>query len=108
VSSNWRAPGIDGITNFWIKNLSSLHQDLTNAYNECIKNPEACPEWFTTGTNYLLPNTEGTKILKIIALSHVSPHLEENNLLPIEQKGCRIEAMAAKISFLLTRPSLKR
>ena len=57
-SSNWKAPGNDGIAKFWIKNLSSNKQDLTNAYNECIKKPEACPEWFTTGTTYLLSKTE--------------------------------------------------
>ena len=31
-SSNWKAPGNDGIANFWIKHLTSVHEELTIAY----------------------------------------------------------------------------
>ena len=70
-SSNWKAPGIDGIANFWIKYLTALHEDLTNAYNICIENPEECPNWLTTGITHLLPKTEDTANPKITGLSHV-------------------------------------
>lgn len=41
-ASNWKAPGKNGIANFWIKNflMLSLYKDLINAYNECFGNPE--------------------------------------------------------------------
>ena len=104
-SSNWKAPGIDGIANFWIKHLTALHEDLTNAYNICIENPEECPNWLTTGITYLLPKTEDTanpknyrpitclptmyKILTSILSARCYSHLINNNLLPSEQNGCR-------------------
>lgn len=60
-SSNWKAPGIDGIENFWLKHMPALHKDLTYAYNKCIENPEDPPCWLTTGPTYLLPKNEETK-----------------------------------------------
>ena len=27
-TSNWKSPGLDGIANFWMKNLHSIHGDL--------------------------------------------------------------------------------
>lgn len=73
-ASNWKSPGKDGIANFWIKNLPSLHQDLTNAYNDCICNPETCPDWLTIGITYLLPKTEDTKNPKKLSSNHMSPY----------------------------------
>ena len=35
--SNWKAPGNDGIANFWIKNLTSVQDELTTAYNGILK-----------------------------------------------------------------------
>ena len=48
-ASNWKCPGKYGIANFWIKNLPCLHQEITNAYNDCICTPETCPDWLTIG-----------------------------------------------------------
>ena len=100
-SSNWKAPVIDGIANFWIKHLTALHEDLTNAYNICIENPEECPNWLTTGITHLLPKTEDTanpksyrpitclptiyKILTSILSARCYSHLINNNLLPSER-----------------------
>ena len=33
---NSKAPGIDGIAHFWIKNLPSIHVDLTRTYNNAV------------------------------------------------------------------------
>ena len=63
-SSNWKAPGNDGIANFWIKNLTSIHEKLTTAYNDILKHPETSPDWLTEGLSYLLPKTKETKNLK--------------------------------------------
>lgn len=59
-TGNWKAPGVDGIANFWIKNLTSIHEDLAQAYNDIVKNPEKCPKWLTQGITYLLPKTAQT------------------------------------------------
>ena len=118
-ASNWKCPGKDGIANFWIKNLPSLHQDLTNAYNDCICNPETCPDWLTIGITYLLPKTEDTKnpknyrpitcllttykILTSIITERVYNHLDENDLLPKEQKGCRRGSYGCKDQLLINK-----
>ena len=39
-TQNWKAPGIDQLTNFWIKKITSVHCDLTVNFNEMIENPE--------------------------------------------------------------------
>ena len=60
-SSNWKAPGNNGIANFWIKNLTSVYDELTTAYNDILKHPEKAPDWLTDGLTHLLPKTEETK-----------------------------------------------
>ena len=60
-TSNWKAPGKDGITNFWIKNLYALHEELAKGYNEVMQNPHSCPAWLTEGVTYLRPKSEDTK-----------------------------------------------
>ena len=60
-TTNWKAPDVDDITNFWIKNLLSVHEDLERAHNNVIKNPDKCPDWLTQGTTYLLPKSDEAK-----------------------------------------------
>lgn len=99
--------------------MPSLHQDLTNAYNDCICNPETCPDWLTIGITYLLPKTEDTKnpknyrpitclpttykILTSIITERVYKHLDENDLLPKEQKGCRRGSYGCKDQLLINK-----
>jgi len=122
-SSNWKAPGIVGIANFWIKHLTALHKDLTNAYYICIDNPEECPNWLTTGITYLLPKTEDSanpknyrpitclptmyKILTSILSARCYSHLENYNLLPSEQKGCRKGSYGCKDQLLINKATLE-
>ena len=106
--TNWKAPGNDGIANFWIKNLTSVHDELTAAsaaYNDILKHPENAPDWLTDGLTYLLPKTEETKnpknyrpitclptmykILTSFLTERTYTFLGENELLPTEQKGCK-------------------
>ena len=65
-ASNWKCPGKDGIANFCIKNLPSLHQDLTNAYDDCICNP--VNNWHYLSASQ---NRRHQKSKKIIVQSHV-------------------------------------
>ena len=60
-SSNSKAPGNDGIAYFWLRNLTSIHEELTTAYNGILKHPEAAPDWLTEGLTYLLPTTKSQK-----------------------------------------------
>ena len=60
-ASNWKSPGPDAVPNFWLKQLTALHQHLLNAYNQAIENPENLPDWFTTAQTYLLPKNKDTE-----------------------------------------------
>ena len=122
-SSNWKAPGNDGIAKFWLKNLSSVHEDLTTAYNDTLKNPEKQPDWLTEGLTYLLPKTEETKnpknyrpinclptmykILTSILTERTYAFLEENELLPTEQKGCKRGSYGCKDQLLINKMILE-
>lgn len=122
-SSNWKTPGNDQIANFWLKSITSLHQDLSETLNECIANPNSCPAWLTTGITYLLPKTENTKIpknyrpitclpttykiLTSILTEKIYEHLDSNGMLPIEQKGCRRGSYGCKDQLLINKAILE-
>ena len=122
--SNRKAPGNDGIANFRIKNLTSLHDDLITAYNDILKHPEKAPDWLTDGlTYYLLPKTEETKnpmnyrpitclptlykILTSILTERTCTFLDGNELLPTEQKGCKRVSYGCKDELLINKMILE-
>ncbi len=49
---NWKAPGPDGIHNFWIKHLSTLHNRLASQIQDVIDGE--VPKWFTAGRTVLI------------------------------------------------------
>jgi len=122
-TSNWKTPGNDGVANFWLKSITSLHQDLCEALNAIITAPESCPAWLTNGTTYLLPKTEDTRVLKnyrpitclpttykiltSILTEKIYEHLDSNGLLPIEQKGCRRGSYGCKDQLLINKAILE-
>ena len=60
-ASNWKSPVPDAVPNFWLKQLTALHQLLLNAYNQAIERAENLPDWFTTAQTYLLPKNKDTE-----------------------------------------------
>ena len=122
-TNNWKAPGIDGVANFWIKHLPSIHEDLARAFTNIIENPADCPRWLTQGITYLLPKTEETqnpknyrpitclptmyKILTSIITERTYTFLDQNNLLPAEQKGCRKGSYGCKDQLLINKAILE-
>ena len=34
--SNWKSPGPDGVRGYWIKNIESLHVQMSAMFNECL------------------------------------------------------------------------
>ena len=117
--SNWKAPGNDRIANFWIKNLISVHDELTTAYNGILKHPEKASDWLTDGLTQLLPKTEETKnpknylpitclptmytILTSILNERTYTFLDENEQLPTEQKGCKRGSYGCKDQLLINK-----
>ena len=55
---NWKAPGIDLLPNYWLKNLDALHAPLAKHLNKCVTNPELTPLWLVTGKSTLLPKND--------------------------------------------------
>ncbi|CAH2016975.1 unnamed protein product [Acanthoscelides obtectus] len=117
-TSNWRAPGPDGVHNYWIKAFTSTHQQLAKCYSTFLERPETIPEFLTTGVTYLIPKTEqytadpakyrpitclstAYKLLTAILADKVHNHLERNNLLDEEQKGCRKGSRGCKEQLII-------
>jgi len=105
------------ITKYKITGLK-LSQILTGIpqknFNAIIEEPEKALDWLTTGITYLIPKsgdskevrnyrpttdlTNMYKSLKGIIGKRISTHLEEQSLLPAEQKDVTLEVKAARIN----------
>jgi hypothetical protein len=57
---NWKAPGPDGISNFWIKQFTATHSYLTHYFNQFIEDVEKISELLVRGITYLLPKSQDT------------------------------------------------
>lgn len=122
-SQKWKSPGVDKIPNFWLNFLTELHDDIVNSYNDLMQNPEKIPEWLTEGTTYLLPKsqefqnpknyrpitclTTTYKILTSIITERVYTFLENNSILPGEQKGCKRNSYGCKDQLLINKMLLE-
>ena len=118
-----KSPGKDKVSNFWLKHLVILHEDLAKAYTKVIEHPEEAPEWLTEGITYLLPKTEETKnpknyrpitclptmckILTSIIAERTYTFLNEHQLLPSEEKGCKKGRYGCKDQLLINKMILE-
>ena len=91
--------------------------------NELLASPEKTPDWMAKGTTYLLPKDGDTcnpqkyrpitcltttyKTLTSILTERMYAHMEENDLFPLEQKGCRKGSYGCKDQLLINRMILE-
>lgn len=110
--ANWKAPGRDGVQNFWYKNFTNIHIYLAHIINELIQGHITIPNFLTEGLTYLIPKSSNTKdpsqyrpitclptlykIISSIICNKIYTYLECNNILSDEQKGCKKGAMGCK------------
>ena len=57
---NWKAPGPDGISNFWIKRFTATHSYLAHYFNQFMEDAGNIPEFFSS-RNYI-PATEKLRL----------------------------------------------
>ena len=117
---NWKAPGPDGVQGFWIKKLTSLHERIAKQMNDMINNNVAIPGWMTTGRTVLCQKDKQKgnvvenyrpisclplmwKLLTGIMADCMYRYLEDNDKLPVEQKGCRKKCRGTKDQLLVDK-----
>ena len=122
-SHKWKSPGIDQLTNFWLDALFSTHAQLALKFNSIMTDPTTTPKWFYQGTTYLLAKSTDTvnpknyrpitclstlyKLLTSILTERTYRHLDQQNILPTEQKGCRRGSYGCKDQLLINKMILE-
>ena len=120
---NWKAAGPDRVQGYWLKNLSSLHDRIACQLNTVVKSGEV-PAWMTYGRTVLCikDRSKGNavnnfrpisclplmwKLLAGMLSEQLYEHVDTNNMLPSEQKGCRKETRGTKDQLLIDKMVLK-
>jgi hypothetical protein len=114
---NWKTPGIDKVFNFFIKNLTSLHNSLIQTVSKMIRNPEEAPEWFYI--TYLIPKVEEPespaqyrpitcmsnlyKLVTKLVTHEIRDFVEINKILSKNQLGTVRDCQGAKEQALLNK-----
>ena len=53
---NWKAPGHDGVQEFWIKRLDKIHERIGTQLNEILEGTKEVASWMTYGRTVLCQN----------------------------------------------------
>lgn len=121
---NWKGPGSDNIHNYWYKKLTCLHSQLVEYLNTFIKHPELTPPFITQGKTYLIPkgniSSDPSKYRPITCLQTVykiltscitqimNAHIDNNQIMCEEQKGCKKGAKGCKEQLIIDEVILKQ
>jgi hypothetical protein len=57
---NWKAPGPDGINNFWIKRFTATHSYLAHYFNQFMADAGNISRFFSSRNN--IPTTERPRL----------------------------------------------
>ncbi|KAL0840474.1 hypothetical protein ABMA28_015720 [Loxostege sticticalis] len=122
---NWKAPGTDKIHNFWYKKLTYTHAFLHNHINKFIQDPQTLPDYVMTGTTYMIPKDLSDssnpakyrpitclqtiyKIISSCITSLMYEHIESNQILAEQQKGCRKFSQGCKEQLIIDSVILRQ
>ena len=101
---SWKAPGPDGINNFWITRFTATHSYLAHHFNQFIEDAGNISDFLVQGITYLLPKSQDCqdpskyrsitclctiyKICTVCIAGKIYKHLDTNKLLAEEHKRC--------------------
>ena len=116
---SWKSPGNDQTQNYWLKAFPAAHRHFTKKFSGIMEEPEKVPDWLTSGITYLLSKSGDSKEVRnyrpIMCLTAMyktltgiiakrnSTHLEEQNLLPAEEKGCHTGIKGCKVQLMISK-----
>ena len=120
---NWKSPGPDLVQGFWLENFSSLHERVRLQLKECLDNGFA-PRWLTRGRTSFLQKDKSKgkvasnyryitclplmwKLLTGVIAHQIYAHLDQEKLLPEEQKECRKGSRGTKDLLYIDRAVIK-
>ena len=120
---NWKSPNPDGVQGYWKKKLSNLHGNIALQLDRCLQENDV-PSWMVTGKTLLCVKEleKGNavanfrpitclpllwKLLTGILAEELYEHLENTNILPWEQKGCRKGSQGTKDQLLIDKMIVK-
>ncbi|KAL6120568.1 hypothetical protein NUSPORA_02682 [Nucleospora cyclopteri] len=113
---NWKTAGVDGVYNFFLKRMKSLHQPLYEIINRIIVKANEQLSWFYQGLTYLIPKgmlSKGLDFRPITCMSNLYKlttkcvtqvmqlEVEKRGLLAENQLGTVRKVQGAKEQALL-------
>ena len=121
---NWKAPGPDGVQRYWLKKLTSLHERIAVEVDNIVNGAKMFPHWMTLGRTVLCLKDPAKgnavdnfqpisclpvmwKLMTEIIAESMYVFLENENVLPEEQKGCRRKSRGTKYQLLIEKTILK-
>ena len=108
---NWKVPERDCVQDYWIRNLGNVHERTGIQTNKILMVHDSLLVWMTHGHTvlccpiiYLLLMW---KLLTGVIAEEIHDYLEQEKLLPEEQKGCRRRSRGTKDQLLIDKTVLK-
>ena len=118
-----KSPGFDYIQGFWLKRFNSLHQTIAYILNNELKSA-FIPEWMVESCTVLdqkdpykgnaVSNYRSIaclnllwKLLTGILIDKLYEHIENQDLFPEEQKGCRQRSLGTKDQVPIDKTVIK-
>jgi hypothetical protein len=109
----WKAPGRDQI---------ATHKHIAPLFNKLIEEDQI-PEWLTVGVTFLIPENENTenpknyrpvtcwptiyKLITSVISRRIQKYMDDENLMPKEQKWCCSRSKGCKDQLLISKAILQ-
>ena len=120
---NWKSPGPGLVQGFWLKNFSSLHERVRLQLKACLDS-EFVPSRLTKGKTSLLQKDKSTgnvasnyrpiiclplmwKLLTGVIADQIYAYLDQEKLLPEEQRGCSKVSRGTNDLLYVDRAAIK-